>query len=65
MDRAASMPLEAYSRVAIGSPSARKAKATGTMATAELRSPCEMSSRTAPGSLSWAAREIRGSTARP
>ena len=33
------------------------------MATAELRSPCEMSSRTAPVSPSWAAREMRGSRA--
>lgn len=63
MDRAASVPLDEYSRVHIGTPSARNAKATGTMATAELRSPWEMSSRTAPGSLSWAAREIRGSRA--
>lgn len=33
------------------------------MATAEFRRPWEMSSRTAPGSLSCAAREMRGSRA--
>ena len=43
---------EPNSRVHIGMPSARKPKATGTMATAELRRPCEMSSRTAPASPS-------------
>lgn len=49
--------------MAVGRPRARKPKAIGTMATAELRSPCEMSSRTAPTSLSLAAREMRGSRA--
>ena len=57
------MPLEPKSRVHIGMPRATNTKATGTIATAEVRRPWEMSSRTAPGSPSWAAREIRGSRA--
>lgn len=63
MDRADSRPLDENIRTEIGTPSERNAKAIGTIATAELRSPWEMSSRTAPGSPSWAAREIRGSSA--
>lgn len=50
-------------RVHIGMPSATKPKATGTMATAVVRRPCEMSSRTAPPSPSEAEREMRGSRA--
>ncbi len=56
-------PEPAYSSVAMGTPRARNAKAHGTIATAEVRSPYEMSSRTAAASPSWAEREIRGRTA--
>lgn len=63
MERADSMPEDPKIRVHIGMPSATKLKATGTIATAELRRPCEMSSRTAPASPSFAERESRGSRA--
>ncbi len=53
-------PAPAYRKVAVGAPRARKAKAHGTMATAEVRRPWEMSSRTAPTSPSLAERAIRG-----
>ena len=58
-----SVPEEPKSSVHIGMPSARKPKAIGTMATAEVRRPWEMSSRTAPASPSAAEREMRGSSA--
>ncbi|CAM5554249.1 hypothetical protein STENM327S_07937 [Streptomyces tendae] len=57
------VPEEPNISVHIGMPSATKPKETGTIATAVVRRPCEMSSRTAPPSSSDAEREIRGSRA--
>ncbi len=60
---AAPVPAEPKISVHIGMPSETNPKAIGTMATAVVRRPCEMSSRTAPASPSAAEREMRGSRA--